>query len=42
MPLASGGPYLGFCAPASRRLVRQMPGRIIGKTLDLDGKPATR
>jgi glycine dehydrogenase subunit 1 len=37
-PLASGGPYFGFlCCRES--LVRQMPGRIIGKTLDLDGKP---
>jgi glycine dehydrogenase subunit 1 len=36
-PLASGGPYFGFlcCTDA---LVRQMPGRIIGKTVDLDGK----
>lgn len=37
-PLASGGPYFGFlCCRES--LVRQMPGRIIGKTVDLDGKP---
>ena len=36
-PLASGGPYFGFlCATA--KLVRQMPGRIIGRTVDLDGK----
>jgi len=37
-PLASGGPYFGFlCCRES--LVRQMPGRIIGKTVDLNGKP---
>ncbi len=37
-PLSSGGPYFGFlCCRES--LVRQMPGRIIGKTVDLDGKP---
>ncbi|MES9994451.1 MAG: aminomethyl-transferring glycine dehydrogenase subunit GcvPA [Candidatus Thiodiazotropha sp.] len=37
-PLASGGPYFGFLC-ATQKLVRQMPGRIIGKTVDLDGKP---
>jgi glycine dehydrogenase subunit 1 len=38
LPLASGGPYFGFltCKDA---LVRQMPGRIIGRTVDLEGKP---
>ncbi|MES9930380.1 MAG: aminomethyl-transferring glycine dehydrogenase subunit GcvPA, partial [Candidatus Thiodiazotropha sp. 6PDIVS] len=37
-PLASGGPYFGFLC-CTNKLVRQMPGRIIGKTVDLDGKP---
>ncbi len=37
-PMASGGPYFGFF---STRLahVRQMPGRLIGRTLDADGNP---
>lgn len=38
MPLASGGPYAGFLC-CKRALVRQLPGRIAGRTLDLDGKP---
>lgn len=38
IPLASGGPYFGFmCTRMS--LIRQMPGRIIGRTVDVDGKP---
>ena len=36
-PLASGGPYFGFMT-CKQEFVRQMPGRIIGKTVDLDGK----
>lgn len=37
MPLASGGPYAGFMC-CRQELVRQMPGRIIGQTVDQDGK----
>ncbi len=37
-PLSSGGPYFGFlCCRQSH--VRQMPGRIIGRTVDVDGNP---
>ncbi|MBD3609008.1 MAG: aminomethyl-transferring glycine dehydrogenase subunit GcvPA [Gammaproteobacteria bacterium] len=36
-PLSSGGPYFGFMT-CRQQHVRQMPGRIIGKTVDLDGK----
>jgi glycine dehydrogenase subunit 1 len=35
--LASGGPYFGFIC-CKQKLVRQMPGRIIGRTVDLEGK----
>ena len=37
-PLSSGGPYFGFMC-CRKDYVRQMPGRIIGRTTDLDGKP---
>jgi len=37
-PLSSGGPYVGFMA-CREKYIRQMPGRIIGRTDDLEGKP---
>ncbi|MBK5939053.1 aminomethyl-transferring glycine dehydrogenase subunit GcvPA [Halochromatium roseum] len=37
MPLASGGPYLGFLC-CKQAFIRQLPGRIAGRTQDLDGK----
>ncbi|MBN2281174.1 MAG: aminomethyl-transferring glycine dehydrogenase subunit GcvPA [Candidatus Marinimicrobia bacterium] len=39
IPQAYGGPYLGLFT-ANEKLIRKMPGRIIGKTVDIDGKDA--
>lgn len=38
VPLASGGPYFGFMA-TRMQYVRQMPGRVVGRTVDTDGRP---
>ncbi len=39
IPLWAGGPYLGLIA-ASKRFLRRMPGRMVGRTLDADGREA--
>ncbi len=39
MPLAFGGPYLGFIS-CSKGMLRKMPGRVVGATKDADGKRA--
>lgn len=38
VPLAGGGPYFGFMT-CKAEYVRQMPGRVVGRTTDLDGRP---
>ena len=38
VPLASGGPYFGFMA-TRLAFMRQMPGRIVGRTQDTEGRP---
>ena len=38
VPLSSGGPYFGFMT-TRMEFVRSMPGRIVGRTVDLEGRP---
>lgn len=38
VPMASGGPSFGFLC-CRKALVRQLPGRLVGRTVDVDGKP---
>ena len=37
LPLNFGGPYLGFMA-ADEKMVRRLPGRIVGETTDINGE----
>ena len=41
LPMAFGGPHAGYIAVRDK-LRRQLPGRIVGVSLDADGRPAYR
>ncbi|HHY09740.1 MAG TPA: aminomethyl-transferring glycine dehydrogenase subunit GcvPA [Firmicutes bacterium] len=36
--MSFGGPSFGFFATTGRRLIRRMPGRVVGETVDNEGK----
>ncbi len=38
IPMSYGGPLVGFFA-TSKALIRKLPGRLVGRTTDVDGKP---
>jgi glycine dehydrogenase subunit 1 len=38
IPLSGGGPYFGFMC-CRKAHVHQLPGRLVGRTVDMDGKP---
>lgn len=37
IPMAFGGPYIGYMC-CTEKMMRKMPGRIVGKTLDKEGR----
>lgn len=39
LPLQFGGPYVGYIA-CKQSLIRQLPGRLVGETVDINGKRA--
>jgi glycine dehydrogenase subunit 1 len=39
VPVAYGGPYVGFIA-STKEHMRRIPGRLVGRTVDIEGTPA--